>query len=211
MLRLSALGDVCNLVPTIRALQRRWPDIRITWIIGKAEHSLLAGLSGVEFVVYDAKTNDDITRSVLTQIIVEEESKGQNLLPIGFLRQLIGFYGDNLQWMVPRYLEQSMEAFAHNQDRIRAYFQETMSGMFPFNALGEMGKQNVAMFEQAMKMFTPFPGQEPKGNGATREEAKKPEPAPSPADQLRLLQEQLDRLQQHIASMGKPPAGKPNE
>jgi len=74
---------------------------------------------GVDFVVYDAKTGEDITRPVLTQIIVEEEAKGQNLLPIKFLRQLIGFYGDSLQWMVPRYLEHMMEDFATNQERLR--------------------------------------------------------------------------------------------
>jgi polyhydroxyalkanoate synthesis repressor PhaR len=115
---------------------------------------------GTDFVVYDAKSGEDITRSVLTQIIVEEESKGQNMLPIGFLRQLISLYGDSLQFMVPRYLEHSMETFAHNQDRMRQYFKDTMSGMFPFGAFEEMGKQNIALFERAMQMFSPFgPGQ----------------------------------------------------
>ena len=115
---------------------------------------------GVEFNVYDAKTSEDLTRSVLTQIIVEEEGKagqGQNLLPISFLRQLIGFYGDNMQWMVPKYLEQSMEALSTNQDKIRGYFQNTFGGMFPFGStLEEMSKQNMAMFERTMRMFTPF-------------------------------------------------------
>src|SRR3546814_13970681 len=78
----------------------------------------------VDFVVYDAKTGEDITRAVLTQIIVEEENKGQNLLPISFLRQLIGFYGDNLQMVVPRYLETAMSTFADNQERMRSYMQE---------------------------------------------------------------------------------------
>src|SRR5579885_2713216 len=87
---------------------------------------------GREFVVYDAKTGEDITRAVLTQIIVEEEAKGQNLLPIGFLRQLISFYGDNMQWMVPRYLEYTMQSFASNQDKMRESFQSALGGMFPF-------------------------------------------------------------------------------
>ena len=74
---------------------------------------------GGDFVVYDAKTGEDITRSVLTQIIVEQEQKGQNLLPISFLRQLIGFYGDSMQFLVPGYLEQAMVAFARNQEQMR--------------------------------------------------------------------------------------------
>jgi polyhydroxyalkanoate synthesis repressor PhaR len=116
---------------------------------------------GIEFNVYDAKTSEDITRSVLTQIIVEEESKSgaNNLLPIGFLRQLIGFYGDSMQWMVPKYLEQSMQSLTTNQDQIRTYFQTTFGKMFPFGStLEQMGKQNIAMFERAMRMFAPFGG-----------------------------------------------------
>lgn len=114
---------------------------------------------GIEFNVYDAKTSEDITRSVLTQIIVEEEGKSgqQNLLPIGFLRQLIGFYGDSLQWMVPKYLEHSMQALTGNQDQIRSYFQTTIGNLFPFGTtLEEMSKQNLAMFERTMRLFTPF-------------------------------------------------------
>lgn len=114
---------------------------------------------GVEFHVYDAKTSEDITRPVLTQIIVEEEGKSgqQNLLPIGFLRQLISFYGDSLQWMVPKYLEHSMQALTGNQDQIRNYFQTTIGNLFPFGStLEEMSKQNLAMFERTMRLFTPF-------------------------------------------------------
>jgi polyhydroxyalkanoate synthesis repressor PhaR len=115
---------------------------------------------GIEFNVYDAKTSEDLTRSVLTQIIVEEEGKaGQNLLPVGFLRQLIGFYGDNMQWMVPKYLEQSMQALSKNQEQIRSYFQNTFGTMFPFGStLEEMSKQNMALFERTLRMFAPFGG-----------------------------------------------------
>ena len=95
---------------------------------------------GGEFVVYDAKTGEDITRSVLTQIIVEEEQKGQNLLPISFLRQLISFYGDSMQWLVPRYLEHTMKSFAHNQDQMRKSLQDAFGQLFPFGGLEEMGK-----------------------------------------------------------------------
>lgn len=116
----------------------------------------------IKFNVYDARTSEDLTRSVLAQIIFEEESKtGQNLLPTGFLRQLISFYGDSLQWLVPRYLEHTMEALASNQERIRACFNTAFGSMFPFgNTLEEVGKQNLAMFDRAMRMFMPFGNQD---------------------------------------------------
>lgn len=116
---------------------------------------------GRDFVVYDAKTGDDITRSVLTQIIVEEESKvGQSLLPTAFLRQLIGYYGDNLQGLVPRYLEFAMASFGRQQDQMRRTMEQTMGGFMPFpqkfGNLEELGKQNMAMMERAMSLFAPF-------------------------------------------------------
>jgi polyhydroxyalkanoate synthesis repressor PhaR len=153
-----------------------------------------------EFVVYDAKTGEDITRSVLTQIIVEEEGKGQNLLPISFLRQLIGFYGDNLGNMLPRYLESSMKAFAQNQEKFRQYMKGAFDGFFPFGSLEEVGRQNVAMMERAMKMFTPF-------GAESAEKAEKPgEP---PAAQLDELKEKIDALQRQLDELGKQkPEGK---
>jgi len=111
---------------------------------------------GRDFVVYDAKTGDDITRSVLTQIIVEEEGKGQNLLPINFLRQLIGLYGGSMQGLVPKYLEHAMTSFAQQQDQIRTAMQKTMGTIFPFGNIEEVGRQNMAMMERAFSMFTPF-------------------------------------------------------
>ena len=116
---------------------------------------------GVDFVVQDAKTREDLTRAVLTQIIVEEEQKGQSLLPVTFLRQLIGLYGDNMRWMVPQYLEAMMTAFAQNQEQLRRQFQSSMGGMFPFGPIEEMSKQNLAMFEQAMRAFNPFAARPP--------------------------------------------------
>src|SRR5580658_2713083 len=110
---------------------------------------------GGDFIVHDAKTNEDLTRSVLTQIIVEQEQKGQNLLPISFLRQLIGFYGDSMQFLVPGYLEQAMVAFARNQDQMRDTLRATF-GIFPFGQFEQMGKQNMALFEQALKMLSPY-------------------------------------------------------
>ena len=110
--------------------------------------------AGRDFVVFDAKSGDDITRGVLTQIIVEEESKGRALLPTGFLRQLIGFYGDSMQGLVPRYLENAMTAFGRQQDQLRATMQKTVGNLFP--GMEEMGRQNLAMVERAMSLFTPF-------------------------------------------------------
>ena len=147
---------------------------------------------GIEFVVHDAKTGEDITRSVLTQIIVEEEAKGQNLLPINFLRQLISFYGDNLQVLLPRYLDQSMELFARNQEQMRTYMKETFGGMFPFARFEEMGKQNLALFQRAMTMFTPF-----------KPEGKPPEPAPGNGSegQLDAVRSQVEALQRQIETL----------
>src|SRR5437870_7220271 len=129
---------------------------------------------GGNFVAYDAKSGEDITRSVLTQIIVEQEHKGQNLLPISFLRQLISLYGDSMQFLVPGYLEQAMVSFAQNQEQMRKNLQATF-GIFPFGQFEEMGKQNIALFEQALKMLSPYardqtqpdaPQQKPAGEAA---------------------------------------------
>ena len=112
--------------------------------------------NGEDFVVYDAKSGDDITHSVLTQIIFEEESKGQNLLPIQFLRQLIQFYGDSLQSFVPSYLEMSMNAFSQNQDHLRSRMRDAF-GSTPGYAMFEEGvRKNMELYEQAMKMFSPM-------------------------------------------------------
>ena len=156
---------------------------------------------GTEFVVHDAKSGEDITRSVLTQIIVEEEAKGQNLLPVSFLRQLISFYGDNLQALVPKYLDYTMGTFARNQEQMRKYMTDAFGGMFPFGReMEEMGKQNLALFQNAMKsMFNPFglnvPGGENKGEGGPGESLK---PGGGSIDELRAqmaaMQKRLDDL-----------------
>lgn len=156
---------------------------------------------GTDFVVHDAKTGEDITRAVLTQIIVEEESKGgQNLLPIGFLRQLIAFYGDNLQSVVPRYLEASMQAFSHNQDQFRDSMKAAFGGFFPFGPqLEEMGKQNMVLFQNAMsQMWAPFAqGQ------AQPQPAAAPEPPPAVAPSLDELRRQMEAIQRQLAEMAR--------
>lgn len=166
---------------------------------------------GTDFVVHDAKTGEDITRSVLTQIIVEEEAKsGQNMLPVSFLRQLISFYGDNLQALVPRYLENSMAAFARNQEQMRAAMQQAFGGMFPFpNSMGameEMGKQNLAMFQNAMKMWGIDPSRMgmPGAPGAAPGAPAGETPAAAKgAESLETLRDQLEAMQARLEAMTK--------
>jgi len=182
-----------------------------------------------DFVVYDAKTGEDITRPVLTQIIFEEESKGgQTLLPIPFLRQLISFYGDSLQGVVPQYLEMSMTQFARNQEQMRRYMQNAF-GFNPFQQFESMGKQNMAMFENAMRMFNPFgagqhggPAGNPAGgptggpspgqtNGHSASQSPSAQPAASaaagpPTDEaIDDLKRKLDELQSQLSQLGKKP------
>ena len=156
---------------------------------------------GGNFVVYDAKTGEDLTRSVLTHIIVEQEQKGQNLLPISFLRQLISFYGDSMQFLVPGYLEQAMIAFARNQEQMRKNLRATF-GIFPFGQFEEMGKQNIALFEQALKMLSPYPRDE-------RQPEVPPErPSGGPTGEqedprLKRLEAQIEALRQQLEAMGR--------
>ena len=158
---------------------------------------------GTDFVVFDAKTGDDITRQVLTHIIVEEEDKGQNLLPIDFLRHLISFYGDSLQSVVPNYLDYSMRVFAQNQEQMRDYMENTLGGLGPFGQFEEMSQKNMAMFEEAMKVFTPFHA----GNGSAKKPAgEKKETADSQedaGDQLDDLRSQLQQMQRQLDKLAR--------
>jgi polyhydroxyalkanoate synthesis repressor PhaR len=156
---------------------------------------------GGDFVAYDAKTGEDITRSVLTQIIMEEEQKGRNLLPISFLRQLISFYGDSMQFLVPGYLEQAMIAFARNQEEMRKSLQATF-GMFPFGQFEEMGKQNIALFERALRMLSPY---------AREERPSAAAPAPSRGEEdprLKRLEQQIEALQRQLDALGRERGGR---
>lgn len=144
-----------------------------------------------DFIVNDARTGEDITRAVLTQIIVEEEGKGQNLLPVSFLRQLIALYGDNLQALVPGYLESAMGAFAKNQEEFRKYLTDTFA-VFPFAQQFEtMTKQNMALFQNALSMF--FPG---KGHEAAAE--AQAAAAPEAKGEIDSLRQQLDELKRRF-------------
>jgi polyhydroxyalkanoate synthesis repressor PhaR len=156
---------------------------------------------GAVFVVTDAKTGRDTTRSVLTQIIVEQEAKGQNLLPIKFLRQVIGFYGDSLGGVLPRYLEQSMDSFAQNEAQIRDVMQNTFKGLVPMERMEEMGKQNMALFENAMRVFNPIAQAD--NTGAANHEPIQSTPDPSKGEDIDDLKKQLNAMQAQLAKLAK--------
>lgn len=152
---------------------------------------------GQDFVVTDAKSGDDITRSVLTQIIFEEESKGHNMLPTKFLRQLISLYGDSVQGFVPGYLEASMETFTKNQDDLRDQMQGAMTGNPAMAGFEALARQNMDWFDSAMRMFTP----------ATDSAADKVEPATASGNQetsdveLGDLKTQLAQMQDQLSKL----------
>jgi polyhydroxyalkanoate synthesis repressor PhaR len=155
--------------------------------------------AGQDFVVYDAKTGEDITRSVLAQIIFEQENKeGQSLLPIAFLRQIIRFYGDSMQMLVPRYLEVSIESLTREQEKFRNQITQAFGGG-PFGALEDQVRRNMEMFERAFAMFTPFAKRE----AQTAADADKALAAPRAGGgeeivdlrrQMEEMQKRLDRL-----------------
>ncbi|WP_349358530.1 polyhydroxyalkanoate synthesis repressor PhaR [Stappia sp.] len=153
-----------------------------------------------DFVVFDAKSGDDITRSVLTQIIFEQENKGQNLLPITFLRQLIRFYGDSMQSVVPSYLDFSMSSFTKEQDRLREQMSSAL-GATAFDAIEDQVKRNAEIFDRAMRMFLPFgPGKEGGEMGANGLPTQPGTPAggAAGADELDTLKKQLDAMQKKL-------------
>jgi polyhydroxyalkanoate synthesis repressor PhaR len=163
---------------------------------------------GTDFIVYDAKTGEDITRSVLTQIIFEEENKdGNNLLPINFLRQLIRFYGDSMQGMVPNYLEFSMGNLMKDQDKLKKQMADVFGGGDPFKLMEETAKHNMQLFQDSMKMFTPFGAANFANPFATApSDAVPPKPAasaPAAKDDLQILKDQLAAMQQKINAMDR--------
>jgi polyhydroxyalkanoate synthesis repressor PhaR len=166
------------------------------------EHLAEMVKKGVDFVVYDAKTNEDITRTVLTQIIFEEESQGQSLLPIQFLRQLIGFYGNSMQAFVPSYLELSLSTFAQQQEHLRnqlAAFGQT-AGM---TAYEDQIRQNLALFDRAMKMFSPFAFAKTGDVAASPPPPAPPkaEPAPAQDDAMAELRKRMEEMQAQIEKL----------
>ncbi len=159
---------------------------------------------GTDFVVLDAKTGDDITRSVLTQIIFEQESKGQNLLPVQFLRRLIRFYGDQMQGFLPPYLEMSMESFSKAQEKMRENMSRAFGATTPMAAFEEQAQRNMALFQQALSMWTPFAG----GATGTPFPGMPMPKAPSAADdgddaQVTELRRQMEAMQKQLDAMAK--------
>ena len=141
---------------------------------------------GIDFQVLDAKTGNDITHQILTQIIMEEESGGEQMLPIGFLRQLISMYGHSMQAMMPQYLEASMENFRANQAKLQDAWKASMSP----DAFAKLAETNMAMFKAAASAFMP------KGESA-------PSPAPKPASDIDALREQMAAMQRKLDELGK--------
>lgn len=162
-----------------------------------------------DFVVFDAKSGDELTHSVLTQIIVEQESKGQNLLPIRFLRQLIRLYGDSMERLVPTYLEFSMDSLTREHERYRKQFANAF-GANAFEAMQEQARKNMAMFEKAMGMFAPFGSAEAGAQGAQRRDAdaatadggKTAANAPD-GDELQALKAQLAAMQEQLDKLSR--------
>lgn len=151
---------------------------------------------GTDFVVYDAKTNDDLTRQILTQIIFEEESRGEALLPVQFLRQLIGFYGGQMQGVLPSYLEMSLDAFARQQEQMRGQFSKAFGAAPGAGLLDEAVKRNMAMFAEAMKMWPGY-------SAAAARPA--PEPQPSSQDPLAEMRRQMDEMRAQLDKLSRVP------
>lgn len=166
----------------------------------------LAGMvkKGEDFVVYDAKTGEDITRSVMTQIIFEQENKeGQNLLPIAFLRQLIRFYGDSMQMLVPRYLEVSIESLTREQEKFRHQMAQAF-GVGAFTSLEEQVRRNMDMFERTFAMFAPFARRESQNAEAAAEAEK----TPTKTGDIDDLKRQLEEMKQKVDRLSeKGPSG----
>lgn len=156
---------------------------------------------GEDFLVYDAKTGDDITRQVLAQIIFEQENKaGQNLLPTTFLRQLIRFYGDSMQMVVPKYLEQSIDTLTREQEKFRKQVASAFAAT-PFAPLEETVRRNMEMFERTFSMFKPFVPT-PRGAAPVTPEPEKAPPAPEPdSDSIDTLRQQMKEMAEKLERM----------
>ncbi|MCA0367716.1 MAG: polyhydroxyalkanoate synthesis repressor PhaR [Proteobacteria bacterium] len=157
---------------------------------------------GVEFVVYDAKTNDDLTRQILTQIIFEEESRGEALLPVQFLRQLIGFYGGSMQGVLPSYLEMSLANFSRQQEQFASQMSRAFGTGSGATLMEEAARANMAMFERALQMFPGFgyARAEPAADTATppKDKAVDPPPAAEAPDALAEMRRQMDEMRRQI-------------
>jgi polyhydroxyalkanoate synthesis repressor PhaR len=185
----DSVGDAAPIIIKKYANRRLYDTESSSYIT--LDHLSQMTRAGREFKVIDARSGDDITHSVLTQIIVEEENRGTTLLPVSFLRQLISMYGDQMQAMVPHYLEASMEAFRRNQEQVRSTMMGVMAGgANPFEALA---RQNMAMMKAAADMWTTGP----KPEGEERAAGEKPD------DDVKELKAELKALQAKIDKLVK--------
>jgi polyhydroxyalkanoate synthesis repressor PhaR len=149
---------------------------------------------GEDFAVQDAKTGEDITRQVLTQVIFEQENKeGQSMLPIAFLRQLIRFYGDSMQMLMPRYLEASIDSFAREQEKLRQHIAKAFGG------LEDQVRRNMEMFERAFAMFTPFARREQQ----SASESDKPQKSATDGDEIHDLKRQMEEMRKRLDRLSK--------
>ncbi|MCB9986124.1 MAG: polyhydroxyalkanoate synthesis repressor PhaR [Rhodospirillales bacterium] len=168
---------------------------------------------GQEFVVQDAKSGEDLTQQVLTQIIVEQESRGQSMLPPNFLRTLIKFYGDGMQGLVPNYLEQALQNFVQHQETLRQSVSKSFTGMMPgmsmmpgSQAFEELNRKNIEMFSQTMNMFSPFrafgpQGAQPAAPGKPAGAQTGPAKAPSREDRVRQLKADITKMQEELRGL----------
>lgn len=153
---------------------------------------------GVDFVVYDAKTNDDLTRQILTQIIFEEESRGEALLPVQFLRQLIGFYGGQMQGVLPSYLEMSLANFGKQQEQFASQMSRAFGTGAGASLMEDAARANIAMFERAMQMFPGFGYARTEATAEARPEPAAAEPAVNAPDALDDMRRQMDEMRRQI-------------
>ena len=163
------------------------------------EHLAEMVRNGEDFVVRDAKSGDDITRSVLTQIIFEEESKGQNMLPTNFLRQLISLYGDTLQGFVPGYLDASMETFSKNQEQMREQVRSAFGNTPALANFETIARSNMEWFENAVRMFSPF-GNIGENEGKVAEKPAEPGKEKKETE-LNELKDQLAKMQDQLSKL----------
>ncbi|MFI5011015.1 MAG: polyhydroxyalkanoate synthesis repressor PhaR [Hyphomicrobiales bacterium] len=172
---------------------------------GSSEYVTLEDLArmvkaGQDFVVSDAKTGEDITRSVLAQIIFEQENKGQNLLPVTFMRQLIRLYGDSMQALVPQYLDFSLERLISNQQKIREQFTQAL-GQTPFALLEEQTRKTMTAFADALHMISPF------GIAAGSAAPERPASEPDRPDEIAEMRREMDRMRERLEQLA--PSAKP--
>lgn len=159
------------------------------------EHLAQMTREGINYKVLDAKSGNDITHTILTQIIMEEETNGEQMLPVNFLRELIGMYGNSMQSLIPHYLEASMDNFRANQVKLQKTFEDSLGN----NPLAKLAEQNMAMFKAAASAFMPG-AEKPETPAAPAQDTPAPAPA---ADDLAVLREQMAQIQKRLDTLGK--------